>query len=117
MSMMPIGIPKVPYKMPIPFEYRSKYGGFGQTHGPPEWVDIYSRLQRERILFISSEIDDESANTLIAMLLYLDNDNSKQPIYLYVISLLLSICGGTVIAHIRSDKQPGRKRTQWAGDL
>lgn len=55
MTMMPIGIPKVAYRMP------------GSRGG--EWVDIYQRLTRERIIFMGSEIDDEMANQIIGVLL------------------------------------------------
>lgn len=55
MTMMPIGVPKVAYKMP------------GSRGG--EWVDIYNRLTRERIIFMGSEIDDEMANQIIGVLL------------------------------------------------
>lgn len=55
MTMMPIGVPKVVYKMP------------GSRGG--EWVDIFNRLTRERIIFIGSEIDDELANQIIGLLL------------------------------------------------
>ena len=53
--MMPIGMPKVAYKLP------------GNRGG--EWVDIYNRLTRERIIFMASEIDDEMANQIIGVLL------------------------------------------------
>jgi len=55
MTMMPIGVPKVAYKMP------------GSRGG--EWVDIFNRLTRERIIFLGSEIDDELANQIIGVLL------------------------------------------------
>jgi ATP-dependent protease ClpP protease subunit len=55
MTMMPIGIPKVAYRMP------------GNRGG--EWVDIFNRLTRERIIFMGSEIDDEMANQIIGVLL------------------------------------------------
>jgi Clp protease len=55
MSMMPIGVPKVAYRMP------------GNRGG--EWVDIFNRLTRERIIFMGSEIDDEMANQIIGVLL------------------------------------------------
>lgn len=74
MTMMPIGLPRVPYRIPGPSHNRA----------PAEWVDITTRLQRERILFVCDQIDEETANALIAMLLYMDNDNSNLPIYLYV---------------------------------
>lgn len=55
MTMMPIGVPKVAYRMP------------GSRGG--EWVDIYNRLTRERIIFLGAEIDDELANQIIGVLL------------------------------------------------
>ncbi len=55
MTMMPIGLPKVIYKMP------------GTRGG--DWIDIFNRLTRERIVFIGSEIDDELANQIIGVLL------------------------------------------------
>jgi ATP-dependent Clp protease protease subunit len=55
MTMMPLGVPKVAYTMP------------GTRGG--EWVDIYQRLNRERIVFLGSEIDDEVANQIIGVLL------------------------------------------------
>lgn len=83
MTMMPIGVPKVAYKMP---------GG-----GGAQWVDIYQRLSRERIIFLGSEIDDEMANQVIGLLLYLDNENPNQPIYLYINSPGGSVISGLAI--------------------
>lgn len=119
MTMMPIGIPKVAYRVPG-----------SQT---AEYVDIFNRLYREvsgvdhfldgsslallegvassssslssrwlthssfhysqRIVFLGQEIDDELANQIIGVLLYLDNEDSSKPIYLYV-----NCPGGSVIA-------------------
>jgi ATP-dependent Clp endopeptidase proteolytic subunit ClpP len=78
-KMMPIGVPKVAYRVP---------GGMGA-----EWVDIYNRLYRERIIFLGSEIDDELANQIIGVLLYLDEEDSSKPIYLYI-----NCPGGSVIS-------------------
>merc|ERR1719247_346017 len=93
MKMMPLGVPKVAYKMP------------GSRGG--EWVDIYQRLTRERIVFMGSEIDDEMANQIIGVLLYLDNENPNQPIYLYINSPGGSVIAGLAIydtiQHIRSE--------------
>lgn len=76
---MSLGVPKVAYRHP----------------GAPtaEWVDIYNRLYRERIIFLGKEIDDKLANQIIGVLLYLDSEDSTKPIYLYINSL-----GGNVIA-------------------
>ena len=42
--------------------------------------DIYSRLLKERIIFLGEPIDDAVANTLIAQLLFLDAENNKEDI-------------------------------------
>jgi ATP-dependent Clp protease protease subunit len=55
--------------------------------------DIYSRLLRERIIFLGSAIDDQVANLVIAQLLHLEGENSDQEISLYINSP-----GGDMIA-------------------
>jgi len=55
--------------------------------------DIYSRLLKERIIFLSGPINDASANTVIAQLLFLQHEDPKKDIYLYVNSP-----GGSVTA-------------------
>ncbi len=46
--------------------------------------DIFSRLLRERIIFLGDEIDDEMANSIVAQLLLLDSENSEKDIMLYI---------------------------------
>ena len=46
--------------------------------------DIYSRLLKERIIFLGSPIDDTVANTVIAQLLFLENESSTKDITLYI---------------------------------
>jgi ATP-dependent Clp protease, protease subunit len=46
--------------------------------------DIYSRLLKERIIFLGGGIDDHLANSIIAQLLFLDSQNSKEDIKLYI---------------------------------
>lgn len=46
--------------------------------------DIYSRLLEERIIFIGGAITDETANIIIAELLYLENENSEKDISIYI---------------------------------
>jgi len=46
--------------------------------------DIYSRLLRDRIVFLGSAIDDQVANSIIAQLLFLENENPKKDIIMYV---------------------------------
>lgn len=46
--------------------------------------DIFSRLLRERIIFIGEEIDDEMSNSVVAQLLLLDSENPEKDIMLYI---------------------------------
>ncbi|MBD2360993.1 MULTISPECIES: ATP-dependent Clp endopeptidase proteolytic subunit ClpP [unclassified Anabaena] len=46
--------------------------------------DIYSRLLRERIIFLGTPIDDAVANTIVAQLLFLDAEDSEKDIQLYI---------------------------------
>jgi ATP-dependent Clp protease protease subunit len=46
--------------------------------------DIYSRLLKDRIIFLGSAVDEHSANLIVAQLLFLDSEDPKKDIYLYV---------------------------------
>lgn len=46
--------------------------------------DIYSRLLKDRIIFIGSEINDVTANLIVAQLLFLQAEDAKKDIYLYI---------------------------------
>jgi ATP-dependent Clp protease protease subunit len=46
--------------------------------------DIYSRLLKERIIFLGTEIDDQVANAIIAQLLFLDKENSTKDVIMYI---------------------------------
>ncbi len=69
--------------------------------------DIFSRLLRERIIFLGEEIDDELANVVIAQLLLLDSENPEKDIMLYINSPGGVITAGLAIydtiQHIRAD--------------
>ena len=80
---MPIGTPSVPYRLP-----GSQY---------ERWVDIYTRLGVERILFLGSEVNDAVANALVAQMLYLDSDDNSKPIYVYINSPGGSVTAGLAI--------------------
>ena len=80
---MPIGTPSVPYRLP-----GSQY---------ERWVDIYTRLGVERILFLGSEVTDGVANALVAQMLYLDSEDNSKPIYLYINSPGGSVTAGLAI--------------------
>jgi ATP-dependent Clp protease, protease subunit len=90
---MPIGIPSVPYRLP------------GSSY--EQWISIYERLFRERIIFLAEEVDDGIANAIVAYMLYLDSDDSNKPIYLYINSPGGSVTAGMAIydtmQHIKSE--------------
>jgi ATP-dependent Clp protease protease subunit len=69
-NIMPIGVPKVPYRLP------------GEETA--QWVDLYNRLYRDRILFLCQDLDDELANQLIGIMLYLNAEDKSQGIFLYI---------------------------------
>ena len=48
-----------------------------------QWMDIYNALGRERTLFVGRFLDDESANQLIASMIWLQGQNKKDPITMY----------------------------------
>lgn len=56
--------------------------------------DIYSRLLKDRIILLGGPVTDESANTIIAQLLFLSNDDPKQDIQFYINSPGGSISAG-----------------------
>ncbi len=46
--------------------------------------DLFSRMLRDRIVFLVGEVDDPVANTIAAQLLYLESEDSERDIYLYI---------------------------------
>jgi ATP-dependent Clp protease protease subunit len=78
---MPLGVPKVPYRLP--------------GDASPQWVDLYNRMYRERLLFMGQELDDELANQLIGIMLYLNAEDPTKGLYMYINSP-----GGSVICGI-----------------
>ncbi len=69
--------------------------------------DIFSRMLRERIIFLGEEIDDELANSIVAQLLVLDAENPEKDIMMYINSPGGVITAGMAIydtmKHVRSD--------------
>lgn len=55
-----------------------------QTSRGERSSDVFSRLLKDRVIFIGSGIDDEFANILTAQLLFLEADNPERDIYLYI---------------------------------
>ena len=67
---MPIGVPKVAYRLP------------GEP--TPQWIDLYNRLYRERVLFLGSDLDDELANQLVGIMIYLSAEDESKRIFIYI---------------------------------
>ncbi|MDG2382576.1 MAG: ATP-dependent Clp endopeptidase proteolytic subunit ClpP [Pirellulaceae bacterium] len=59
--------------------------------------DIYSRLLKDRIIFLGSQVNDEVANSLVAQLLFLQSEDPKADIHLYVNSPGGSVSAGLAI--------------------
>ena len=89
---MPLGVPRVPYRL---------------HNSQSEWVDIYNRLSRNRILFLCSDLNDEAANQLIGLMVYLNSENPQKEFYLYINSPGGSLVSGLalydVIRYVNAD--------------
>ncbi len=76
-----------------------------QTHRGERAYDIFSRLLKERIIFLSAPIDDDVANLLVAQLLYLESEDPDKEISFYINSPGGSVYAGLAIydtmQHIR----------------
>lgn len=86
-----------------------------------QWINIFTRMSQERIIFLNQPITDGFANNTIAALLYLESVDNTKPIYLYINSLgdpvaagmagvelgMVSVMAGLAIydtlKHIKSD--------------
>ncbi|MFO1063186.1 MAG: ATP-dependent Clp endopeptidase proteolytic subunit ClpP [Pirellulales bacterium] len=69
-----------------------------EKNGREERVyDIYSRLLKDRIIFLGSQVDDEVANALVAQMLFLQSDDPKADIHLYINSPGGSVSAGLAI--------------------
>ena len=67
---MPIGVPLVTFRLPGDSE--------------PQWIDLYNRLYRERVLFLCQELDDYLANQLISIMVYLNIEDDSKSLYMYI---------------------------------
>lgn len=68
-----------------------------QTSGGERSYDIYSRLLEDRIIFITGEITDDTANTVVAQLIYLEGKDPDKDISLYINSPGGSVSAGLAI--------------------
>jgi ATP-dependent Clp protease protease subunit len=57
---------------------------FEQTSRGERYFDIYSRLLKDRIIFLGTPIDDTIANLIMAQLLHLESDDPDKDVYLYI---------------------------------
>jgi ATP-dependent Clp protease protease subunit len=83
-SLMPVGLGMIPAVI--------ESGARGERT-----YDIYSRLMRERVVFLVGPIDDWCANVLVAQLLYLEHESPEQTISLYINSPGGSVTSGLAI--------------------
>ena len=68
-----------------------------QTSRGERSYDIYSRLLKERIIFLGEEVTDVSANVIIAQLLFLEGEDPEKDIHLYINSPGGSVSAGLAI--------------------
>ncbi|MDX2272197.1 MAG: ATP-dependent Clp endopeptidase proteolytic subunit ClpP [Cyanobacteriota bacterium] len=68
--------------------------------------DIYSRLLRERIIFLGTQVDDTIANLIVAQMLYLESEEPEKDIYLYINSPGGSVYAGMAIYDTMQHIQP-----------
>jgi ATP-dependent Clp protease protease subunit len=68
-----------------------------KTQNGERAYDIYSRLLKERIIFLGGPVSDAVANTVIAQLLFLDHEDTKKDIMLYINSPGGSVTAGMAI--------------------
>lgn len=68
-----------------------------QTHRGERGWDIFSRLLKDRIIFLGTEVNDMIANSIIAQLLYLESDDAEKEIQLYINSPGGSVTAGLAI--------------------
>ena len=67
---MPIGVPKVAFRLP------------GEESA--QWVDLFNRLFRARVLFLCQDLGDELANQLIGVMVYLNAEEPSEDLYMYI---------------------------------
>ena len=68
-----------------------------QTGRGERGMDIYSRLLRERIIFLGTQVDDHIASLIIAQLIFLEAEDSEKDIHLYINSPGGSVSAGLAI--------------------
>jgi ATP-dependent Clp protease, protease subunit len=79
----------MPY-MPVPYVVE-------QTHRGERSYDIYSRLLKDRIIMLGTEIDDDVANVIVAQMLFLESEDPDKDISIYINSPGGSVTAGLAI--------------------
>nr|YP_009403504.1 ATP-dependent protease proteolytic subunit [Downingia elegans]ASA34696.1 ATP-dependent protease proteolytic subunit [Downingia elegans] len=75
---MPVGVPKLPADIPD-----DAYDEQEETE-EPTWIDLYDRLYRERALFLFKELNAETANHLVGLMIFLNMDDATQQQFLFI---------------------------------
>ena len=90
---MPVGIPKVIHRY------------HGERY--PQWIDIYARLSRERVLFLTQNVEENMIHQLIGLVLYLSSEDTQYDIFIYinvVIKMVIEIFSLVdTIQYVRAD--------------
>ena len=97
MEMNSKSSPKSSMLVPMVIE-KSQFGERG--------YDIYSRLLKDRIIFLTGGIDDDTANLIIAQLLFLESEDPKKDIFLYINSPGGSVTAGLAILDTMNHVKP-----------
>ena len=72
--------------------------------------DIYSRLLRDRIIFLGTALTDDASNVIVAQLLFLEAEDPEKDIHLYLNSPGGSVTAGLAIYEARETQRPGGVR-------
>src|SRR4051812_32189663 len=78
-----------------------------QTHRGERGWDIFSRLLKDRIIFLGTAVDDQVANIIIAQLLFLESEDPDKDIMLYINSPGGMVTAGMAIYDTMQDGPPG----------
>ena len=78
-----------------------------QTSRGERAYDIYSRLLKERVIFLVGPVDDHTANVIVAQMLFLESENPDKDINLYINSPGGSVSAGLAIYDTMQFIKPG----------
>jgi ATP-dependent Clp protease protease subunit len=70
LKQMPVGVPKVPFR--------------ASGDADANWVDLYNRLYRERLLFLAQDINHEIANQLMGLMVYLSAEDANKDMFSFM---------------------------------